>query len=71
MPVLPPRILGFVHPDGEIHIQDSGVWDSCPGHDNTSPLCSTGDLPLNIFSANVNETNHDGPYDGVEMGCGF
>ncbi|KZP08345.1 lipase class 3 family protein [Athelia psychrophila] len=66
VPILPPRLLGFVHPDGEVHIQDSGVYDNCPGHDNTSPLCSTGDV-LTILQGNT--TNHAGPYAGVEMGC--
>ncbi|KAF8887328.1 Alpha/Beta hydrolase protein [Infundibulicybe gibba] len=43
---------------GEVHIQDSGVWSLCPGQDNTSTQCIVGDI-----------SDHDGPYDGVEMGC--
>lgn len=66
IPILPGRFLGFVHPAGEIHIQDSGAWDACPGQDNPSTLCIVGDVPT-IFQGN--ESNHDGPYDGVEMGC--
>ena len=31
VPVLPPIFLGFHHPSGEVHIQDSGAWDVCPG----------------------------------------
>jgi predicted lipase len=31
VPVVPGRFLGFHHPSGEIHIQDSGAWDACPG----------------------------------------
>jgi len=31
VPIVPGRILGFHHPSGEIHIQDSGAWDACPG----------------------------------------
>ena len=31
VPVLPPIALGFHHPSGEVHIQDSGEWDLCPG----------------------------------------
>ncbi|KZT25379.1 lipase [Neolentinus lepideus HHB14362 ss-1] len=66
VPILPGRFLGFHHPSGEIHIQDSGAWDACPGQDNTSDLCEVGDVP-NIFESK--ESDHDGPYDGVEMGC--
>lgn len=65
MPILPGRGLGYHHPSGEIHIQDSGDWDSCPGQDNDSDLCSTGDVP-NIFDGT--ESDHDGPYSGVMMG---
>lgn len=36
------------------------------GQDNTSTECTVGDVP-NIFEGNAD--NHDGPYDGVEMGC--
>ena len=31
VPTLPGRFLGFHHVSGEIHIQDSGAWDNCPG----------------------------------------
>jgi predicted lipase len=31
IPTVPGIFLGFHHPSGEIHIQDSGAWDSCPG----------------------------------------
>ncbi|KAJ7272670.1 alpha/beta-hydrolase [Mycena haematopus] len=66
VPILPGMFLGFHHPTGEVHIQDSGVWDACPGQDNPSDLCSTGDVP-NIFEGDTGD--HDGPYDGVEMNC--
>ena len=26
VPILPGRFLGFHHPSGEVHIQDSGAW---------------------------------------------
>ncbi|KAM5530142.1 hypothetical protein V8D89_014106 [Ganoderma adspersum] len=65
VPILPPLLLGFKHPNGELHIVESGEWDSCPGQDNPSPDCSTGAANL-LFN---NEGDHDGPYDGVEMGC--
>ena len=31
VPIVPGRFLGFVHPAGEVHINDDGSWDSCPG----------------------------------------
>ncbi|KAI0249660.1 lipase [Lactifluus subvellereus] len=66
IPTVPGRFLGFHHVSGEIHIQDSGAWDACPGQDNTSQLCIVGDVP-EIFASNL--ANHDGPYAGITMGC--
>ncbi|THH12073.1 hypothetical protein EW145_g245 [Phellinidium pouzarii] len=66
VPILPGMFLGFHHPSGEVHIQDSDAWDACPGQDNSSDLCIVGDVP-NVFESD--EADHDGPYDGVEMGC--
>ncbi|KAJ3799435.1 lipase class 3 family protein [Lentinula aff. detonsa] len=66
VPILPGEFLGFVHPSGEKHIMDSNAWVACPGQDNDSNECSTGDVPT-IFSGDASD--HDGPYDGVEMGC--
>ncbi|KAJ3971599.1 lipase class 3 family protein [Lentinula raphanica] len=66
IPILPGEFLGYVHPSGEKHIMDSNAWVACPGQDNDSKECTTGDVP-SIFSGDENE--HDGPYDGVEMGC--
>jgi len=66
IPICPGRSLGFAHPSGEVHIEDSGEWASCPGQDNPSTQCIVGDVP-NIFESD--ESDHDGPYDGVEMGC--
>ncbi|KAI0339395.1 lipase [Trametopsis cervina] len=66
VPILPGRFLGFHHPAGEVHITDGGVWESCFGEDNPSTLCIVGDVP-NIFDGD--EDDHDGPYDGVIMGC--
>ncbi len=31
VPILPGRFLGYRHPSGEIHIQDSSTWVSCRG----------------------------------------
>ncbi|KAF9055682.1 lipase class 3 family protein [Panaeolus papilionaceus] len=66
VPIVPGRFLGYHHPSGEVHIMDNNQWVSCPGQDNTSTECIVGDVP-NVFDGD--ESNHDGPYDGVEMGC--
>jgi hypothetical protein len=31
IPILPPRVFGYHHPSGEIHIDDSGAWMACSG----------------------------------------
>ena len=31
VPILPPILLGYRHPNGEVHIEESGEWASCPG----------------------------------------
>lgn len=31
IPICPGMFLGFVHPAGEVHIRDSGMWAACPG----------------------------------------
>jgi hypothetical protein len=31
VPILPGQSLGYVHPSGEVHIADSGEWNSCQG----------------------------------------
>jgi len=31
IPIAPGMFLGYVHPSGEVHIQDSGAWDARPG----------------------------------------
>ncbi|KAI0278658.1 lipase class 3 family protein [Russula brevipes] len=64
-PILPGRSLGFAHPAGEVHIQDSGAWVACPGQDNPSRGCTVGDVP-NIVASNI--IDHLGPYDGIFMG---
>ncbi|KAF9050948.1 Alpha/Beta hydrolase protein [Rhodocollybia butyracea] len=65
VPTLPGEFLGFVHPSGENHIMDSNAWVACPGQDNPSTECTTGDVP-NIFDGTLSD--HDGPYNGVTMG---
>ncbi|KAI6149905.1 Alpha/Beta hydrolase protein [Pisolithus tinctorius] len=66
IPILPGMSLGYVHPAGEVHIEDSGEWASCPGQDNPSTQCIVGDVPT-IFQGD--ESDHTGPYNGIEMGC--
>ncbi|KAK7461016.1 hypothetical protein VKT23_008944 [Stygiomarasmius scandens] len=68
IPIVPGRFLGFEHPSGEVHIQENGNWNACPGHDNTNSRCAVGDVP-NILVGNI--LNHLGPYDGVTMGTCF
>jgi len=65
VPFLPPAFLGFVHPAGEIHIEDSGVWVVCPGQDNPSTQCAAGDVD-NILGGSV--IDHFGPYNGILIG---
>ena len=68
VPTVPGRFLGFVHPSGEVHIQDdaSGAWLACLGRDNSSPLCIVGEVP-NVLEGKV--LDHLGPYaDGIYMG---
>ncbi|KLO07740.1 lipase class 3 family protein [Schizopora paradoxa] len=66
IPINPGKFLGFVHPSGELHIEETNAWDSCPGQDNPSTLCIVGAVS-NDFEGDLD--NHDGPYDGVTMGC--
>ncbi|KAG2072438.1 alpha/beta-hydrolase [Suillus decipiens] len=66
IPICPGMFLGFVHPAGEVHIEDSGEWAACPGQDNPSTQCIVGDVP-EIWDGD--ESDHDGPYNGIEMGC--
>ena len=67
IPICPGMSLGFVHPAGEAHIEDSGEWAACPGQDNPSTQCIVGGVP---YIWDGNESDHDGPYNGVKMGCG-
>ncbi|KAF8625011.1 hypothetical protein AX15_005596, partial [Amanita polypyramis BW_CC] len=30
VPIVPGRFLGYHHPSGEVHISESGSWESCP-----------------------------------------
>jgi predicted lipase len=65
IPIVPGKSLGYVHPSGEVHIQDSGSWVACSGQDNPSNLCIVGDVPT-VLQGNISD--HDGPYDdGIVM----
>lgn len=66
VPILPGQFLGFKHPSGEDHIDTGEVWKLCPGQENPSTQCSDGAVP-NIFVGDIG--NHDGPYNGITMGC--
>jgi predicted lipase len=68
IPTTPGRFLGYHHPSGEIHIQDSGtgVWVVCTGQENDSSQCSNGEVKT-IFSGM--EADHDGPYNGIMIAC--
>ncbi|KAL4061895.1 Alpha/Beta hydrolase protein [Scleroderma yunnanense] len=66
VPTLPPIEFGYVHPAGEVHIEDSGVWVSCPGQDNPSKQCIVGDVPDPLH---WNENDHNGPYNGIVIKC--
>ncbi|KAK0202424.1 alpha/beta-hydrolase [Desarmillaria ectypa] len=66
VPILPGMALGFHQPSGEIHIDSNDNWNSCPGQENPEKGCTIGDVS-SIFVGDLND--HDGPYDGVEMGC--
>ncbi|KZT69281.1 lipase [Daedalea quercina L-15889] len=66
IPICPGMSLGYVHPSGEVHIEDSGEWAACPGQDNPSTQCIVGDVPTILDG---DESDHDGPYNGVTMGC--
>lgn len=60
IPIVPGRFMGFAHPAGEVHIQDTGAWTACPGQDNTPALCTVGDVP-DVLHGDI--LDHLGPYD--------
>jgi len=64
IPTLPGKFLGFVHPSGQIHIQDDNTWMACLGQENMDSRCSDADVS-NIFMGK--RVDHDGPYGPVQM----
>ncbi|KAF5361732.1 hypothetical protein D9756_002149 [Leucocoprinus leucothites] len=68
IPLLLPTIIGYDHPEGELHIRDDLSWVSCPGHENPDPNCLLAYVS-NIFGWTPNDVNdHNGPY-GLPIGC--
>lgn len=57
--------LDYASPNGEIHIVNNDTWELCPGHDNPSVDCIVGAVPDLLAG---DETDHNGPYNGVELG---
>ncbi|KAI0667853.1 lipase [Trametes maxima] len=66
VPVLPPAALGFRHPDGGIHIRNSGEWVSCSG---TPSYIAEGCVVDDTSNLMFDQKLHDGPFDGIKMGC--
>ncbi|KAG8984452.1 hypothetical protein FRB90_005319 [Tulasnella sp. 427] len=66
IPIVPGRLMGFAHPQGELHqsLLD-GNWYNCPGSDNTDLRCSTGAV-ANILVGNI--VDHLGSYNGIWLG---
>ncbi|KIJ65457.1 hypothetical protein HYDPIDRAFT_174924 [Hydnomerulius pinastri MD-312] len=64
IPTCPGQFMGYAQPSGELHIESSGEWASCPGQDNPSSQCSYGAVPT-VFDGNME--NHNGPYNGIWM----
>ncbi|EJD47790.1 alpha/beta-hydrolase, partial [Auricularia subglabra TFB-10046 SS5] len=69
VPKVPPRLFGFRHPSGEIHISADDQWLVCPGQDSTAVGC-INDTERTLLDAIP--SNHDGPYDGIVLNgtCG-
>jgi hypothetical protein len=67
VPTLPPRLLGYEHPAGEVHIANDtlAAWYACPGDENGSTMCTDGAVPSLLQG---NGSDHVGPYGGVIMG---
>jgi hypothetical protein len=64
--IVPGMFLGYHHPSGEIHIEESGDWVERPGQDNSDKLYIVGVVPT-IFSGDTND--HDGPYNDIIFKC--
>lgn len=84
VPILPPRSFGYHHPSGEVHIDESGAWEACPGKPGPlvcvqtvlkSPCAGQDNSNAECIVGAVpnlfvgDGSNHAGPYDGITMGC--
>ncbi|KAF9258560.1 alpha/beta-hydrolase [Marasmius fiardii PR-910] len=68
VPRVPPQAFGFQHASGEIHIGDAAgdKITKCPGQDNESEGCSSGNGVLSVLKLDV--PDHKGPYfDGISF----
>ncbi|KAI0269944.1 alpha/beta-hydrolase [Gloeopeniophorella convolvens] len=69
VPIVPGRALGFLHPHGEIHVQQDGTAVTCSGDDDaTDPQCTVMNTPR---LSNGNILDHLGPYQGIFIGTLF
>ncbi|KAH9959756.1 Alpha/Beta hydrolase protein [Russula dissimulans] len=66
VPIVPSRLLGFMHPSGEIYISQNGSVLVCPGPDN--PNCSNKFVP-NVADGDIDD--HSGPYNGIFIGTQY
>jgi predicted lipase len=67
IPIVPAKAQGYHHVSGEIHIQQTGEWITCPGQDNADARCIVGAVP-SIFNAKFSD--HSGPYNNIMLKCG-
>jgi len=66
VPIVPGRFLGFVHPQGEIHLISAGNAVACAGQDNANdPQCEDKTVS-NILLGKI--PDHLGPYEGISIG---
>lgn len=68
VPRVPPQAIGYQHASGEIHIADDKAEKNfkCPGQDNESDGCSSGNGILSVLKLDV--PDHKGPYfDGISF----
>ncbi|KAG7094501.1 hypothetical protein E1B28_005330, partial [Marasmius oreades] len=68
VPRVPPQAIGYQHASGEIHIGDEkgDKIFQCPGQDNESDGCSSGNGVLSVLKLDV--PDHKGPYfDGISF----